>query len=377
MINNFFKKTTILTFIFMLFITCSVSLANDKFLKGKILSLEHVIVPENQEEDSVVKENHEFKVKILEGDYKNKIISIQHPIFYEESNNIPFEKDDNIVLLEDETKTLYIVDYDKTGWFIGLSAIFIVLTLLIAKGRGVKAILALIITGVFITKLLVPLIIKGYPPIFLSTVVALLSCSITIILMSGFTSKGFSAILGSFVGVLSAGILSYSFANFMRLSGFSTPEISSMESYLNNINLKELISAGIILGSMGAVMDVAMSISSSLSEIKTRDKNISRKELFKSGINIGSDIIGTMVNTLILAYVGSSFITIILLTIQASEYPLIRLLNFEFIATEILRSLCGSIGILIAVPATTYFFGVFNSKEKDKLKKQNVLKDIE
>lgn len=369
MLNNFLKKRTILTFIFILFITYSTSFSSDKFLKGKILSLEHISIPDNQDEDNVVKENHEFRVKILEGKHKNKIISIQHPIFFEESNNIPFEKNDNVVLLEDEAKTLYIVDYDKTGWFIGLSAIFILLTFLIAKGRGIKAILALIITGVFITKLLVPLVIKGYPPIFLSTVVAFLSCSITIILMSGFTSKGFSAILGSFIGVLTAGILSYSFANFMKLSGFSTPEIASMESFLNNINLKELISAGIILGSMGAVMDVAMSISSSLSEIKMRDNNITKKELFKSGINIGSDIIGTMVNTLILAYVGSSFITIILLTIQDTEYPLIRLLNFEFIATEILRSLCGSIGILVAVPATTYFFGIFNSKEKESLKK--------
>lgn len=364
MIKNSLKKSTIITFIFMLFFICSTIFAGDKFLKGKILSLEHISIPENQEENDVVKENHEFKVKILEGKYKNKIISIQHPIFFEESNNIPFEKNDNIVLLEDDSKTLYIVDYDKTGWFIGLSSIFIILTFLIAKGRGIKAILALVITGIFITKILVPLVIKGYPPILLSTVVAFLSCSITIILMSGFSSKGFAAISGSFIGVLSAGILSYSFANFMRLSGFSTPEIASMESFLNNINLKELISAGIILGSMGAVMDVAMSISSSLSEIEMRDKTITRKELFKSGINIGSDIIGTMVNTLILAYVGSSFITIILLTIQDAEYPLIRLLNFEFIATEILRSLCGSIGILVAVPATTYFFGVFNTNKK-------------
>lgn len=364
MINNFLKKSTIIAFIFMIFIIYPTTFAGDQFLKGKIISLEHVSVLENQEEDNVVKENHEFKVKILEGKYKNKIISIQHPIFFEESNNIPFEKNDNIVLLEDESKTIYIVDYDKTPWFIGLSSVFIILTILIAKGRGVKAILALIITGLFIIKLLVPLIIKGYPPILLSTIVAFLSCSITIILMSGFSFKGFSAILGSFIGVLSAGILSYSFTNFMKLSGFSTPEISSMESFLNNINLKELISAGIILGSMGAVMDVAMSISSALSEIKIRDNTITRKELFKSGINIGSDIIGTMVNTLILAYVGSSFITIILLTIQDSEYPLIRLLNFEFIATEILRALCGSIGILVAVPATTYFFSIFNSIKK-------------
>jgi uncharacterized membrane protein len=123
---------------------------------------------------------------------------------------------------------------------------------------------------------------------------------------------------------------------------------------LGNINLKEIVSAGIIIGALGAVMDIGVSISSALWELKEQNPKITEKELIKSGMNIGKDVIGTMVNTLILAYVGSSIFTILLIVAQNTEFPLIRVLNTEFILIELLRGLAGSIGIVVVVPIATF-----------------------
>lgn len=353
------KKILIFSVIAIFFIFKTAN-GQESYFRGKIISLESITYPEPEEENGVIKEVKNFKVSSSE----EKEIVISHPVFYEEANNIPFNPGNSVVLFRDYSENsegdIYIVDRDKRGWMIGLISIFLTLTVLIAKFKGVKALFALIATGFVIIKILIPGIIMGYSPIILATGVAFFSSILTIFLMSGFSPKGYSALLGCLTGVFSAGLLSLLFSNLMGLTGFSTIEIINMSGHLSGINVKEIISAGIILGSMGAVMDVAMSIASALSELKYRDKELTSSEMFISGINIGSDIIGTMVNTLILAYLGSSLISMILIALQGDEYPLIRILNFEFIAVEVVRSLCGSIGILVAVPATSYFSKFFH-----------------
>jgi uncharacterized membrane protein len=119
------------------------------------------------------------------------------------------------------------------------------------------------------------------------------------------------------------------------------------------INLQAIIFASIIIGAMGAIMDVAMSISSALSEIKRQSPEITSKGLLSSGITIGKDILGTMSNTLVLAYIGSALSTVILLTV--SDASLLFLLNREMIVVEILQALVGSFGIFFAIPLTSLF----------------------
>ncbi|MGL4402773.1 MAG: YibE/F family protein [Fusobacteriaceae bacterium] len=357
------KKISILSFM-IIFLIYQTVLGEERYFTGKVISLESITYPEPGEDEEMIKEIKNFKIKFSE----NKERLVGHPVFYEDANNIDIDVGDSVVLLEsdseNESGNIYIADRDKRSWMVGLVSIFLLLTLFIAKFKGVKALFALLTTGFLLIKFLIPGIIMGYSPIILSTGLAFFSSVLTIFLMSGFSPKGYSALLGCLTGVFSAGLLSLLFSNLMGLTGFSTIEVINMSGYLSGIRVKEIISAGIILGSMGAVMDVAMSIASALSELKYRDKELTSGEMFISGMNIGSDIIGTMVNTLILAYLGSSLISMILIALQGNEYPLIRLLNFEFIAVEILRSLCGSIGILVAVPATSYFSKLFHSKSE-------------
>ena len=339
--------------------------SQEEYIKGKILKLEDCLSPEEEVEE--LKEILLYEVVIMEGDRKGDKILVEFPIYREDAFNINVKEGDNVVLYhdidEEGNEKYYVADKDKRNDIIYLGALFVITTLAFSKFKGFKAMIALLLVVVFIYKVFIPGIIVGYSPILLSVITALFASIVTIYLMTGFNNKGIIAILGAIGGVLVAGILSFTFVNTMRLTGYVTTEALNYASMLQNIKIKEVISAGVILGSMGAVMDVAMSISSALNEIKEKNQDIHGKELFLSGMRIGSDIIGTMINTLILAYIGSSLMTTIFIYLQKSQYPLIRILNFESIVVEILRAFCGSIGILVAVPITAYVASKIYSKK--------------
>jgi uncharacterized membrane protein len=188
----------------------------------------------------------------------------------------------------------------------------------------------------------------------------------TPLIVMGYNKKSLAAILGCTGGVMIAGII----AIIMDKSLFLTGMVDEHSRYLVNLpgdlklNLNAIIFAGIIIGAMGAVMDVSVSIASSLWEIKERARNITFKALFRSGINIGRDIMGTMADTLILAYIGSSLTVVILLSVFSGS--LLDLFNSEMIAVEILQAIAGSFGILFAMPLTALFCSLIYLKNNNK-----------
>ncbi|MGL4672519.1 YibE/F family protein [Cetobacterium sp.] len=338
----------------------------EEYIKGKILYLENTIKNSFNEQDGI-KEIEEYRVKILEGEDKNKEVLVQSPIYIEKAYNIFIREAQNVVLYKessDETgNTYYIVDIDKRNSILLIIGIFILLTIFIAKFKGVKAILSLVIVVGIIYNIFLPMIADGYSPILISTLCALLSSIVTIFLTTGFTQKGVVAILGAVVGVIIAGSMSMYFSYEMAMTGFVSVEALNYSTLLQGVRVREIISAGVILGSMGAVMDVSMSISSALTELKTVASDITKKEIFDSGMRIGADIIGTMVNTLILAYIGSGILSTLFIYLQKEQFPLIRILNFESIAADIVRAFAGSIGILVAVPITSYLCCIMFTKK--------------
>ena len=366
-------------FVFMIFLLCSVITFPDEvvtnkgetkeeYLSGKIIAL---VSEENSDEEGVAK-LQKFNVKLLEGADKGEIVEIDLPIYKDDEYNINAKVGDRVVVYKtfdnygsDEMQLqYYISDVDKRIELYIMGIGFIVLVLLIARKNGLKALFALIVTIAFIIKIFIPAIYNGYSPIFFAIITTIFSSLVTIYFTVGMNKKFVVALLGVTSGVLIAGILSYIFTYRMRLNGFLDSDLLASAYLLKNIKIKELIPAGVIIGSLGAVMDVAVSITSSINELHETDPNMSKKSMFKSAINIGNDIIGTMINTLILAYIASSIFTLLLIYIQANEYPLIRILNFQDIAVEIMRSICGSIGILIAVPLTAYIGTVIYKKNK-------------
>ncbi len=211
--------------------------------------------------------------------------------------------------------------------------------------------------------------LKGINPVFVTVVVATMITVITILFISGRQKKGIAAILGTIIGVIISGGVAFAIGGSVHLTGLSSEE-AVMLMYLPQeieFNFHGLLFAGILLGALGAVMDVSMSIASAIEELHNANPNLSRFRLYTSGMNVGRDVMGTMTNTLILAYTGSALPLLLLL--MAHDSPMNRMLNLDIIVTEIIRSLAGSIGIVLTIPITAIIAVVF-------IKKSDMNKDI-
>ena len=174
--------------------------------------------------------------------------------------------------------------------------------------KGIKAVITLGLTGLAVVKILLPLILQGKNPILVSVPVCAGIIAVTLIIISGFNKKTFSAIFGTTGGVLIAGGVAYFVGSVAKLTGLGNDEAQMLMFLPQQVNFdfKGLLFSGIILGALGAIMDVGMSIASAMHEIEAANPEISNKDLIKSGMNVGRDIMGTMSNTLILAYAGGS-----------------------------------------------------------------------
>lgn len=267
---------------------------------------------------------------------------------------------------ENGTEAFYLIGYERTNYVLQIALIFLIGLALLGGKKGLKAILSLAIVIMLIVAVLVPLLLKGYSPILLSILVCILSTLITLIIISGFNKKSFSAIIGTTGGLIIGGFIAYLYGILARLTGFSSAD-AQMLAYLPiqiNFDYRGLLFAGIIIGALGATMDVSISIASSMQEIRNKNPQIDFKNLFKSGMNIGKDIMGTMTNTLILAYTGAALSTMIIFI--GFEMSLYQIINLDSMATEIVRAITGSIGLLCSIPLTALAYVWLNKKQKNK-----------
>ncbi|MCG8572230.1 MAG: YibE/F family protein, partial [Spirochaetes bacterium] len=200
--------------------------------------------------------------------------------------------------------------------------------------------------------ILIPLIFQGYDPILFSILILSVIVIVSFFIIAGFSRKTIAAIIGTIGGIIFAGLISYFTSNAAKLSGINM-EKGEQILYLAkdfNIRIKGILFISILIASLGAIMDVAMSIASAINEIKIHKPEISSRELFQSGMNIGHDMISTMINTLILAFAGSSFT--LLLMIAGFHMDFKQFINIPVISIEIIQAISGSIGILLTVPFT-------------------------
>ena len=239
---------------------------------------------------------------------------------------------------------------DRTMAIYGFALIFAAVVCAIGGKKGVYAILSLVFAFACIIGIMFPMMYRGISPIVLTIIVAVLTTIVTLGLLGGYSSKTVSAILGTAIGVVIAAVAAMAFGKAAGITGYNVSDIEALNYVGQNTKIKigELLFAGIIISALGAVMDVGMSIASTIQEIYETDKTLSMKRLFVSGINVGRDMMGTMTNTLILAFTGSSLNTMIM--IYAYSYPYNQMINMYSIGIELLRGISGTIGIILAVP---------------------------
>ena len=248
------KNKLFLSICLCFMIVFSINFAED-YIQGKVLTLEKSHKLDKTDENIIGTD--EFRIKILEGKEKGKEIIIFQPIYSESAYNMDVKVGDKIVIYKDNDD-YFIADIDRRGNLINLFLLFSIMIIAIARWKGLKALISLIISITIVYKIFLPLIVKGYSPILISTIVALLASAITILLSTGISKKGVVAILGAVAGVVGAGIISMYFSYKMSMTGFTTIDSLNFSEMLRGIKVKEIISAGVILGSMGAVMDISM-----------------------------------------------------------------------------------------------------------------------
>ncbi|MDA0772578.1 MAG: YibE/F family protein [Cyanobacteria bacterium] len=250
----------------------------------------------------------------------------------------------------EEDGEVYLTDYYREPVILALIFAFMVLVILLGGSRGFKAIISLILTGLAITYFLIPGIKAGLNPISLAVALSAFATATTMLLVAGWTKKSLAATIGTTGGVAIAGLIAMIVINIAPLSGLARTEAHILLANLHAINLdfQGILAAGIIIASLGASMDVSISIASSAQEIYEANPHQTKRELFAHTMNVGKDIMGTMVNTLILAYTGASIPLFLLLYSESG----IRLINMEIIATELTSATVGSIGLVLAIPVT-------------------------
>ena len=292
--------------------------------------------------------------KVTEGQYKDNTYEIKNNI--SRLYNYKVEEGTKVVLIlykQNNGNMIWdVYGYDRSSMIYVLAGIFIIVVIIIGGVKGIKSLVSLMFTLVTVIFLMLPLMFRGVEPMLAAVVSATLSIIVTLSLVSGINKKTVTAIIGTISGVVISGIIAYIFGELTHSSGMTMNDTESL-IYIaegTNLKVKGIMFTGILIASLGAVMDVAMSISSSLFEIYEVNKNIKQIDLFKSSMNIGKDIIGTMTNTLILAFAGGSITTLIL--IFAANMPYNKFINLEVLAIEIIQGLAGSIGIVLSVPIT-------------------------
>ena len=257
-----------------------------------------------------------------------------------------------------------VYNYDREAAIAVLLAVFFGLMWLVGGKKGFNSILALIFTFVAVIMMYIPMMYIGVSPFIAATITVVIITLVTFILIADFQMKSIGAMLGTIFGVIVSGLIALVFGHFGHVTGFNVDDIENLIYVGQNsrLDIGGMLFSGILIASLGAVMDVAMSVSTSLHEIKEQRSEITAKEIFKSGINIGRDMIGTMSNTLILAYVGGSLGLVMI--IYAYSYQMHQILNMYSIAIEIMRGVAGTIGIILTVPITSLIMSVLLTREK-------------
>ena len=336
-----------------------------KYYKGQVVK----IVEEDMTTDGKLEEiqvGYQYvMVNLTEGPYKGHSVGIENPV--NRLYNINVKEGMKVIVGCYDTNgedTFTIYQYDRSSVIYVLVGLFALVVIVIGGIKGIKSLISLMFTVAACIFLMVPLMLKGVEPILAGIIMSILSTVVTLLLISGISKKTLSAILGTVIGVIVSALIAYTFGKLAHLSGITMEDAESVMYIAEDTGLKVkgLMFTGILVSSLGAVMDVAMSIASSVFEMHSIDNTLGFKQLFKRAMNIGKDIIGTMTNTLILAFAGGSLTVLIYL--YSAELTYNKLVNLDIVGMEIIQGLSGSIGIVLALPITALISSYLCYKEK-------------
>ena len=265
----------------------------------------------------------------------------------------------------EHTATVY--EFDRAIGLAVIVGLFLLATVAVGGKVGAKSLVALAVTLVCLFFVMIPLLMKGVPTLLTVFLTCAYITVVTMVILGGVSRKTICAALGTIAGTALALLFGLLAQNLLRIDGLRLADaepLLQLRQMGTPLGLRGLLVASVVISALGAVMDVAMSISSALTEVYTVAPGRDGKALFRSGMNIGQDMVGTMINTLILAFLGSGLAFIIYL--YSLGLDLRQLVSSPYMATEVISGIASSIGVILAVPLTALISSVILTREKIK-----------
>ena len=245
----------------------------------------------------------------------------------------------------------YLADFQRRTPMLVLAAIFVLAVVVLGRLRGVRALVALAFTMGVLVWFLIPAVLEGESPVAVAVVASSAIVLVNLYLSHGNNLHTTTAVVGTLASLALIGILAVVFVSATHLTGIGTEEASYLQAASGRINLEGLLLGGIIIGSLGVLDDVTVTQASAVWELHLADPSMGPAELYRSALRIGRDHVASTVNTLVLAYAGASLPLLILL-VQANR-RVSDVLTGEVVASEVVRTLVGSVGLVASVPITT------------------------
>lgn len=309
-------------------------------------------------------------VEVLTGKYAGKQLQVYNyvgPLY-----GGPLQEGDLTVLAistyDDGTYTGTVFEYDRLWPLIAIVALFIVATVLVGGKTGAKSLIGLLVTLACLFFILIPGLMKGAPTLLLVFASCTFIAVVSLTIMGGVEQKTVCAMLGTIAGAGVALVFALIAQALTRIDGLRLDDVEPLLQLRQQgmeIGLRGLLAGGVVISALGAVMDVTMGISSAMCEISAANSKLSASQLFRSGMNIGRDMVGTMTNTLILAFLGGSF-TLILYLYSIGLQPY-QLISSAFFSTEIINSVSCSVGVILSIPLTALITALaLTTKKKSK-----------
>ncbi len=363
-------------FIFLLFLLTPVFVfaqveldetAQDVFFKAKVIEIVKQQELDIGKGEEIVQQN--LLLQGLDGEFAGQEIEINNISEIEVLKDNVYQLSDKVVVAasydHENNVSFYITDYVRSGGLLWLMAIFVLVLLAVGRWKGLRSLLSLALSFIIIIKFILPKILAGADPVMITLLGSLVILLIIIYLTEGFCVRSHVAITSVLFSLSLAIFLSWLFIGLAKLTGIVSDEAMFLISTGGqSINFQGLLLAGIIIGFLGVLDDVIISQVASTEQLAKANESLSRKELFSRAYQIGISHISSMSNTLFLAYAGVSLpLLILFISGQSAFSNWGQIANNEIIATEIARALIGSVGLILAVPISTFIASWWYAKK--------------
>lgn len=325
------------------------------YIKGRVVSITSESLEQDSSDPSLYLGEQEIVVELSEGDMKGQKVNIDN--YLSQVHNIRVSNNQRVIVCADtpeNAEPYYTVfNYDRTLPLCMLITFFAFAVIIVGRRKGIRALLGVAFSLMTVVVFMAQAIFHGFNPVAVTMLTVLLSTGATLLLLNGLSRRTAVGAVSTFAGVCVTGIIFCIAAWGLHLSGYNsdTAEELLLVRDATGLCVRPLLLAGVLISALGAVMDVAVSLAAALEELVHVNPGLSKRELVRSGLNIGKDMIGTMSNTLILAFAGSALNTMI--SLLAFGYQFSQLFSSDYMAIELTQGLCATLGVVLTVPIAT------------------------